>query len=164
MVIARLRSRLERDSTRLQAQYGVARAIAEAESFDEAAPALLESIARPLGRQVAAFWAIGEDGQLRCLAQWHEDGLDAGAFERATRELVLGRGDDLPGQAWEGGRPVWLGDAIASGTFVREEEAEAAGLHGGMAFPVKGGQRAPRRDRGVLARGPRAGPGRLRAD
>ena len=34
---------------------------------------------------------------------------------------------------------MWLGDAIASGTFLREEEAEAAGLHGGMAFPVKGG-------------------------
>jgi PAS domain S-box-containing protein len=49
---------------------------------------------------------------------------------------VLGRGEGLPGQAWESGRPVWLGDVLAAGTFLREKEAEAAGLHGGMAFPV----------------------------
>ncbi len=134
--IARLRGQLERDSARLTAQYGVARAIARAHSFDEAAPDLLESIARPLGRQVAHFWSIGEDGRLRCVAQWREEGVRADDFERATRELVLERGEGLPGEAWETGRPCWLGDATAAGTFIRAKDAEAAGLHGGMAFPV----------------------------
>jgi PAS domain S-box-containing protein len=141
VLIARLRSRLERDSARLKAQYGVARAIAEADSFDDAAPSLLASIARPLGRQVAGFWTIGDDGTLRCVAQWHEDGVDVDAFERATRELVVTRGEGLPGQAWDSGRPVWLGDALESGTFARAREAHAAGLHGGMAFPVMGGDK-----------------------
>jgi PAS domain S-box-containing protein len=136
VVIARLREVQERDSARLTAQYGVARAIAQADSFEEAAPGLLEAIARPLGRQVAHFWAIGDDGRLRCVAQWQEDGTRADDFERATRELVFERGEGLPGQAWESGRPCWLGDSIEAGTFVRVDEAEAADLHGGMAFPV----------------------------
>ena len=62
--------------------------------------------------------------------------MHADAFERATRELVLERGEGLPGEAWASGRPCWLGDALEAGTFMRAEEAAAAGLHGGMAFPV----------------------------
>jgi PAS domain S-box-containing protein len=135
-LISRLRAHLERDSARLTAQYGVARAIARADSLEDAAPALLESIARPLGREVAHYWSIDADGALRCVAQWHERWVDGDAFERATRDLVLKRGLDLPGEAWEAGRPVWLGDALAAGTFTRVQEADAADLHGGMAFPV----------------------------
>ena len=77
VLIARLRELQERDAARLTAQYGVARAIAHASSFDEAAPELLESIARPLGRQVAHFWSIGDDDRLRCVAQWREQGVHA---------------------------------------------------------------------------------------
>ena len=136
VVIARLREVQERDAARLTAQYGVARAIAHAHSFDEAVTELLESIARPLGRQVAHFWSIGDDDRLRCVAQWREQDLQADDFERATSELVVERGEGLPGQAWASGRPCWLGDALEAGTFMRTEEAEAEGLHGGMAFPV----------------------------
>ncbi|HEX6582136.1 MAG TPA: hypothetical protein VF056_00950, partial [Thermoleophilaceae bacterium] len=68
VIIAGLRGQRERDSARLQVQYGVARALAEAESFEEGAPRLLQAIARPLGRQVAQFWAIGDDERLHCVA------------------------------------------------------------------------------------------------
>jgi PAS domain S-box-containing protein len=136
VIIARLRRQRERDSARLAAQYDVARAIGNAESFDESAPQLLAALARPLGREVAQYWTKGDDGMLRCVAQWHEDGMEVDPFERTSRELVLAVGEGLPGQAWETGRPVWLGDAIESKTFLRAAEAEAADLHGGMAFPV----------------------------
>ena len=140
VIIARLRSHLQRDSARLQAQYNLARVIGDSTSFDDAAPRLLGAIAPPLGRQIAQFWVIQEDGTLRCVAHWHKEGADFDAFERASRELTFQSGQGLPGQAWEGGRPVWLGDALAAGTFVRAAEAEEADLHGGMAFPVIGGQ------------------------
>jgi PAS domain S-box-containing protein len=136
ILIARLRHELERDSARLGAQYGVARAIAKADNLEDAAPSVLEAIARPLGRQVANFWAPDEDGALRCVAQWHESSMNFDEFQRAARELVLRRGEGFPGQAWQTERPVWLGDAIASGIFMRGPEAERADLHGGMAFPV----------------------------
>ena len=136
ILIARLRAELERDSARLGAQYGVARAIAMADNFEEAAPSVLESIARPLGRQVANFWAPDEDGALRCVAQWQESGTNFDEFQRTARELAFQPGEGFPGQAWKTERPVWLGDAIASGVFMRGPEAERAGLHGGMAFPL----------------------------
>jgi PAS domain S-box-containing protein len=140
VIIARLRSHLQRDSARLQAQYNLARVIGDSTSFDDAAPRLLGAIAPPLGRQIAQFWVGQEDGTLRCVAHWRKEGTDFDAFERASRELILQPGEGLPGQAWEAGRPVWLGDALAAGTFVRAREAEEADLHGGMAFPVIGGQ------------------------
>jgi PAS domain S-box-containing protein len=141
VVIARLRAQRERDAARLQLQYDVARVIAQADTFDEAAPMLLAVIARPLGREVALFWAKRDDGTLRVVADWHEerDGLEA--FVRACRELVLTPGKGLPGEAWESGRPVWLGDALAAGRFIRAEATKAADLHGGMAFPVTSGER-----------------------
>ena len=142
VIIARLRSARERDSARLQVQYGVVRAIGDADSFDAAVPSLLAAIARPLGREVAQFWSMGEDGALHCVAHWREDGLDVDAFERASRELAFVPGQGLPGQAWEAGRPVWFGDALAAGNFVRTREVEEAGLHGGLAFPVTAGAEA----------------------
>jgi PAS domain S-box-containing protein len=140
VIIAGLRAQRERDAARLQVQYGVARALAEAESFEEGAPRLLEAIARPLGRQVAQFWSMGDDERLHCVAHWRQEGMDVREFERASRELPLGRGEGLPGDAWQRGRPVWLGEALTTGTFLRTKEAHAAGLHGGMAFPVSSGE------------------------
>jgi PAS domain S-box-containing protein len=140
VLIARLRSQLERDSARLQAQYNLARVIGDARSFEEAAPRVLAAIAPPLGREIAQFWLVEDDGTLKCVAHWHEEGTDFEAFERSSRELVLKSGEGLPGRAWQDGRPMWLGDALAAGTFRRAREAEDADLHGGMAFPIIGGE------------------------
>jgi PAS domain S-box-containing protein len=139
VLIARFRTQRERDAARLQAQYDVARAISGAESFDEAAPAVLASIARPLGREVAQFWSMGPDGMLHCTAHWREEGIAVDAFKRASRELALAPGQGIPGLAWQDRRPVWLGDALAAGNFLRSTEADDADLHGGMAFPVMRG-------------------------
>ena len=136
VVIARLRAKRERDAARLQVQVGVARAIAQADSFDEAAPNLLAAIARPMGRELAQYWERGDDDRLRCVAHWREEGFDFDAFERASRNLALGPGEGLPGLAWETGRPVWLSDARDAGVYRRGAEAEEADLHGGLAFPV----------------------------
>ncbi|HZB06961.1 MAG TPA: SpoIIE family protein phosphatase [Thermoleophilaceae bacterium] len=139
VVISGLRAGRERDAARLQVQYDVARALGDAESFDEASPRLLAALARPLGRQLAQFWAQGDDGKLRCVACWSEDGFEADEFVRRSKELVLEPGRGLPGEVWETKRSAWLGDALATGTFLRNREAEAAGIRGGMAFPVTSG-------------------------
>jgi hypothetical protein len=89
VIIAGLRDERERDAARLGAQYGVVRAISEADSFDEAAPKLLAAIARPLGREVAQFWSVGDDGVLHCVAHWREEGIEVDAFERASHALTF---------------------------------------------------------------------------
>src|SRR4051794_3537670 len=136
VIIARLRAKRDRDAARLQVQVGVARVIAQADSFDEAAPHLLAAIARPMGRELAQYWQRGDDDRLRCVAHWREEGFDFDAFERASRSLALGPGEGLPGVAWETGRPVWLSDARDAGVYRRGVEAEEADLHGGLAFPI----------------------------
>ena len=136
VVIARLRAKRERDAGRLQVQVGVARVIAEADDFDEAAPKLLAAIARPMGRELAQYWVKGDDERLRCVARWREDGAAFEAFERASDQLRLSPGEGLPGEAWKAGRPVWLGDQRARRAFIREREADESGLCGGLAFPV----------------------------
>ena len=88
---------------------------------------------------MAQFWSIGDDERLHCVAHWHEDGMEVAEFKRASQEMVLERGQGLPGEVWECGRPVWLGDSRARGTFLREKEARAADLNGGMTFPVTNG-------------------------
>jgi PAS domain S-box-containing protein len=136
VIIARLRAKSERDSNRLQVQVGVARVIAEANSFEEAAPKLLAAIARPMGRELAQYWRKEEDDKLHCVVHWREEGFDFDAFERASRERPLALGEGLPGEVWKTGRPIWLGEALEAGVFNRAREAEEAGLHGGLAFPI----------------------------
>jgi PAS domain S-box-containing protein len=139
MLIARLRTARERDAARLEVQYGVARALAESKSFEEAAPRLLEAIARPLGRELAQFWTMDEENKLRVVAVWRERDLDFGAFERASREMAVASGTGLAGLVWERGHPLWVGDVRASGAFIREKAFTSVGLRGGMAFPIRNG-------------------------
>jgi PAS domain S-box-containing protein len=139
VVIARLRAQRERDAARLQVQYGVARVLAESDSFDEAAPRLLEAIARPLGRELAQFWTMDEDDKLRIVAVWREPDLDFGEFEHVSREMAMVSGTGLPGLVWEQGHPLWVGDVLASGSFIRKNQFIGVGLRGGMAFPIRNG-------------------------
>jgi PAS domain S-box-containing protein len=136
--IARLRFARETDAARLSVQYGVARVLAEATSLEDVAPSLLEAIGRPLGWEVGNLWEVRDDAALSWMAGWHTAGVEAGAFEQATREITFGRGVGLPGSVWERGRTVWLTDVIADDNNPRAEAASRVGLRGGMAFPVRG--------------------------
>jgi PAS domain S-box-containing protein len=134
--IAWLRSARERDAARLSVQYGAARVLAEANSLEAAAPDLVKAIATPLGFEVGHLWDSSRPGVLRLVGGWQAPGADFGEFEEATRRLEAARGIGLPGRVWKTSEAVWLEDVIADGTFVRAEEAQRAGLRGGLAFPI----------------------------
>ncbi len=57
---------------------------------------------------------------------------------RVSREMCFGRGEGLPGRAWEEGRPVVL-HAFEGSYFRRSAAALADGLTCGIALPVFGG-------------------------
>ena len=101
VVIAHLRTQRERNEARLAVQYGVARALAESDTFDDAAPRLLEEIARPLSRELAQFWTMHDDEKLRRVAVWRDPDVNFEEFERASGELSLVTGMGLPGTVWE---------------------------------------------------------------
>lgn len=119
-------------------QFTVAEILAQAQTPDEAAPRLLEALADQLGWDTAEFWVVEEDGRtLRTAGVWATRELDLGEFERMTRELTLGRGDPLPGSAWEADAPVWIEDGLARMPFVRQAVATGQGLNTAFAVPIR---------------------------
>ena len=56
----------------------------------------------------------------------------------ASRSMCFGRGEGLPGRAWEEGRPIVLTELDPS-IFRRTEQARAEGLTCGIALPVFAG-------------------------
>ena len=93
VVIARLRTQRERnEAARWRFSTAWRARIAESDTFDDAAPRLLEAIARPLGRELAQFWTMHDDEKLRRVAVWRDPDLNFEEFERASGELSLAPG------------------------------------------------------------------------
>src|SRR5260221_7893246 len=63
---------------------------------------------------------------------------DAPRFGAASRTMCFGRGEGLPGRAWEAGRPIVLKQFEGS-YFRRTRLALAEGLSCGIALPVYAG-------------------------
>ncbi|MGJ7582807.1 hypothetical protein ACSFA3_21760 [Variovorax sp. RHLX14] len=83
--------------------------------------------------KAAEVWLPDAEGQILELS----GGLygAAAAFGFLSRGMCFGRGEGLPGLAWEEGRPVLLKN-LQSGPFRRAEAARAAGLSCAVAHPV----------------------------
>jgi hypothetical protein len=79
------------------------------------------------------FWVPGADGSLLEFG----GGLFGATkrFEAATRNLCFGKGEGLPGQAWDCGHPLMLKTLEAPG-FRRAAAAKADGLTCAVALPV----------------------------
>ncbi len=87
--------------------------------------------------RVIEYWVPSED---RSLLEFG-GGLfgPATRFAAATRELCFGRGEGLPGQAWEAGHPIVLKELEGS-YFRRAAAAKAEGLTCGIAVPIFKGE------------------------
>jgi PAS domain S-box-containing protein len=134
--VANLRSQREQAALRLETQYGVARTFTEAESLEEAVPRLLGAIGRPHEWELGGYWSVGADGALTFLGGWHAEGVDGAAFEAASRDLTLARGEGLPGKVLDTATPLWVSDLLARDDFRRAEVAQRLGLRGFVAFPL----------------------------
>jgi hypothetical protein len=86
--------------------------------------------------RVVEFWVPGTD---RTLLEYG-GGLYGAApsFGALSRSMVFGRGEGLPGAAWEAGHPLVLKDLQGPG-FLRPQVARAAGLTCGIAVPIFAG-------------------------
>ena len=138
VAIAMLRTSRERDAARLAVQYRVARTLSESKSL-EAVPRLLAAIGEPLGWELGHLWAAGDGGKLHSVGAWTAAGVEVDEFEAATRRLVLEPGRGLAGAVWNTGRAAFLAEMVASGHFLREEEARRSGIRDGIVFPARGG-------------------------
>jgi PAS domain S-box-containing protein len=120
---------------RLELEQGVARILADAQTLDDAVPAVLAVLCETLGWHAGTLWLVhAAAGLLRpAYASSH---ADATAFGTATRGLTLTNGQGLPGRVWASGDVVWIPDVLTDLAFVRTSAAAADGLHAALAFPI----------------------------
>lgn len=81
--------------------------------------------------RVVELWVRDEQGLLVLGASYYGD---AKRFGQISREMCFGRGEGLPGQAWEQGRPIVLKE-LDGNYFRRAKAAAADGLTCAIAMP-----------------------------
>ncbi len=129
-----------RSEQRVAAQYAVSRALAEAETIEQAAGDVLAAFGEHLDWEVGAFWQPeGEDHVLRCIHVWEAPGIDASTVFGASNTVAAAT-QGLPAAVWQTHEPVWAQDFPAGG-WPRSEDAAVAGLRSALAFPVRIGPR-----------------------
>jgi PAS domain S-box-containing protein len=118
----------------------VSEAIEEWESFDQGVENLLRKLAEALDCVAGVLWVPdGEDLVARVF--WRKRNFDeADDFEAATRRLRIAHGQGLLGGVWKSGTPIAMTDLGEFHGYLRTEEAETAGLRGGVAFAVLDGE------------------------
>jgi len=127
--------------SRLAAQYGAARAMAESPTLPETLKRLLQGLCEDLGWDVGALWmAEGTTTPFRCLEVWHRPEAGFEDFAELTRHTNLPRGAGLVGRVGETGNTDLIRKVIEQKEAPRSLAAVQAGLKSAVAFPVRRGR------------------------
>jgi len=123
----------------LGVHYAIARAFADAETLDDVADLLLETLVHSLVWKSGALWVASAGGStLRCSAVYPRDGaLEGWAAHVSALELAEGVG--LPGRVWKTGTSSWISDTEIDDNFPRQALAREVGLRHAFAFPIQVG-------------------------
>lgn len=136
MAPADITERLSSERT-LTAQLGITRALADAQSLEDAAPWVLEAICTNFGWEFGALWkADSASGLIGCLELWSDVRVAGSRFYEATKQLSLPSGKGLTGKVWATGDAAWVVDVVNEEAFERRDMARDCGLHGAFAFPL----------------------------
>jgi PAS domain S-box-containing protein len=118
---------------RLGVQHDVTRALAESPTRDDAAVTVLRTICEGLDWALGIAWAVDPAQEnLRCIAVWQTEAAGTDACDSAR---TLGRGEDLAGRVWAGGKAEWVDDVAADAGLGWSWPARV-GFRAGLAFPV----------------------------
>ncbi|CAD5370555.1 conserved hypothetical protein [Rubrivivax sp. A210] len=88
--------------------------------------------------RVVEVWEPEAEGSLLVLGGGHYG--SARHFGALSHHMCFGRGEGLPGQAWETGRPIVL-ESLEGSVFRRTQAAQAEGLSCAIALPLFDGER-----------------------
>jgi signal transduction histidine kinase/CheY-like chemotaxis protein len=128
------RRRLER---RLDAQFQIARTLAESDSIGEAAPPLLQAICEGLGWEVGQMWILDRAADALCwLAMWRVASVSVAELEGASRNRTFVRGVGFPGRIRASGTSEWISDIATEPNLPRGQFAMKAGLRSAFGFPI----------------------------
>jgi PAS domain S-box-containing protein len=129
-----------RTESEIAAFVAVSVAIEEWGSFDQGVENLLRKLAEAMDCVAGVLW-LPDGEELVARVFWRKQNFDeADDFETATRRLRIAQGQGLPGSVWKSGTPIAINDLGEFHGYLRTEEAETAGLRGGVAFAVLDGE------------------------
>lgn len=129
-------------------QFAVTRPLANAATWAEAAPQVLQGICENLGWSLGEIWTVDRVANvLRWEYGWYKAGRDLQAFEAVSREVTFNRGIGLLGRVWATGRASSIQDVAADHDSRRAAAAARAGLRGKFAFAITNGRKVT----GVIA-------------
>lgn len=127
----------QRTQQRQSAQYAIAKVLAEASTWIDAVPAILQALCESLGWQVGTIWTLHpQDNRLHSFQTWHRPGLELQEFLDLTAQISFAPGVGLPGRIWENRQPAWISDLETDGNFSRAAVAIKAGLRTACGFPI----------------------------
>src|SRR3984893_15302357 len=128
------RRRLERG---LDAQFQVARTLAESNSVADGAPLLLQALCESLGWELGQMWLVDRPSDaLRWLAGWRAQSVPGAELEEASRNQTFVRGIGFPGRIWATAKSEWVSDIAADMNLPRGPLAVKAGFRSAFGFPI----------------------------
>lgn len=90
-----------------------------------------------MGWELGEYWAVDAPaGVLRRRAAWQADDAQLDEFISTDEDLLLSRGEGLPGEAWASAQPTWSQRADQALAGPRSRAAHAHGLSAAVALPV----------------------------
>lgn len=135
--IARNITEQKATENRLFAQDAITRVLAQAATVSEAVPKVLETICKTLKWEVGAFWKLDrEKNLLVCDSIWHNASIAVDEFKKATMDIQLASGKDLPGRVLQIGKPLWIEDVTQAHFLLRTPITEDGKLFSAFAFPI----------------------------
>jgi signal transduction histidine kinase len=129
------RAVLARLNATLALQFRITEAIEQSVDVFSATVSLMQPVCETLDWDYGGLWLL-EGQQLRYAGGWHRPECPAEGLLRMNNRLRFGRGEGLPGRAWESGKVVWIADVGHDPGFWRAPAARSAGLHSALALPV----------------------------
>jgi PAS domain S-box-containing protein len=116
-----------------------ARALAECNSLEEAAPEILHALCDLLGWDSGVLWGVDrKDNVLRWIESWHDDPVLLMGLEEDQRNLEFSPGAGVAGKVWASGEPSWISDVSAINDSLKMAAAQW-GLRTAVTFPIFSG-------------------------
>ncbi|HEY9737450.1 MAG TPA: PAS domain S-box protein, partial [Trichocoleus sp.] len=131
---------LKRVEQRLAVQYRVTRHMAEAASFEEAAPNILQALCESLGWQLGILWRVSRpvDGSapgVEYVQSWSAPTLSEEGLYPFNQWKRFDWNIGLPGRIWASGQPIWVTDLKTEQNFPRSAAAKLQ-LQSAFGFPI----------------------------
>ena len=127
---------------RLALQLIVSQIVGENASSEIASMRILEAVCVSQGWDVAVKWQVNAGGtRLDFATGWGAAGPNAESIIQESAGHKVRAGEDLPGRAWQEGRPIWISDLANTHRGGRTSLALEHNMASGWAVPVRVGSK-----------------------